>query len=150
MGSGKSTLGQAYAKKMGWQFIDTDSLIEEKEGTTISQMFVQYGENYFREKERVTLKELEKSHHCIIATGGGTPLFNPTIGQIGKVYFLDLPFQSILERMTNEERQKRPLFSNLSIAEQLYNERRERYLALADVVLDATRLPEDNIALMGT
>ena len=54
MGSGKSTIGGLLAKKMGMSFIDLDRYIEKQENRTISRIFEESGEAYFREKERET------------------------------------------------------------------------------------------------
>ena len=74
MGSGKSTIGRQLSEKLGMRFIDTDTYIEQKEGMTISQIFEEKGEEYFRELELETCRELSKLRGSIISTGGGTLL----------------------------------------------------------------------------
>ena len=58
MGSGKSTYGKLIANKLGYSFVDTDSFIERKEGRSISDIFADDGEDYFRSLETEVLKEL--------------------------------------------------------------------------------------------
>ena len=58
MGSGKSTVGRKAAKAVEYNFLDTDALIENEEGMTISKLFEEKGELYFREKETETIRKL--------------------------------------------------------------------------------------------
>jgi shikimate kinase len=77
MGSGKSSLGKKIASKMHWDFIDLDILIEEEEKKTISEIFKNSGENYFRNIETQALQKIILSKkNVIVALGGGTPCFN--------------------------------------------------------------------------
>ena len=72
MGVGKSTIGKKLARKLKLKFIDIDRLIEKKEKSSISEIFSQNGESYFRKIEKnITLEELKKDN-CVIALGGGT------------------------------------------------------------------------------
>ena len=73
MGSGKSTLGKRLAKKMSWEFLDMDKVLEEQEGMTVTQIFQEKGEAYFREAETQFLQGLDPSMNRIVATGGGAP-----------------------------------------------------------------------------
>ena len=71
MGSGKSTVGRLVAQDLDFQFVDTDSLIEEKAGIPITEIFSTEGEQAFRQLERETILELAKEEKRVIATGGG-------------------------------------------------------------------------------
>lgn len=79
MGAGKTTLGKALAQQTGLRFYDLDWYIEEKSGTTISQIFKQEGEAAFREKERQALHEVIETEDIVLAVGGGTPCFYDNI-----------------------------------------------------------------------
>ena len=71
MGSGKSTVGKSLAKKLQYNFIDIDKLIESKEETSINLIFKNKSENYFRKIEsEITLREL-KRNNSVISLGGG-------------------------------------------------------------------------------
>lgn len=73
MGSGKSTLGAALAQELGWEFYDTDKVIEAQTGKSIPQIFEEEGDASFRQRERETLQILFKnSPKAVIATGGGS------------------------------------------------------------------------------
>lgn len=79
MGAGKTTLGKVLAKQMGLRFCDLDWYIEEKSGTTISQIFKQEGEAIFRKKEQQALHEVIGTDDIVLAVGGGTPCFYDNI-----------------------------------------------------------------------
>jgi shikimate kinase len=75
MGSGKTTIGKPLSKRLGYQFVDQDDVIEKHYGMTISEVFANVGEPKFRETEREVLFELSKLENVVIATGGGCPCF---------------------------------------------------------------------------
>jgi shikimate kinase len=70
-GSGKTTIGQAVAERLGRTFLDLDQEIERREGRSISQIFGEKGELYFREKEHELTTELQLVGNMVIAPGGG-------------------------------------------------------------------------------
>jgi shikimate kinase len=71
MGSGKSTVGRSLAQRLGWRFADLDSLIEQRDGRTVSRIFTESGEAVFRAMEIEALtSSLRESRH-VIALGGG-------------------------------------------------------------------------------
>ena len=73
MGSGKSTLGARLARKIGYEFLDMDQLIEETAGMTVPGIFTELGETVFRKWEHDILLELVQREGVVIATGGGAP-----------------------------------------------------------------------------
>lgn len=110
MGAGKTTIGKAVAAKLGYEFIDTDIYIEEKEHMTIPEIFETKGEEYFRTLETAVLKELCDKKHCVIATGGGLPLRKENrelLRQVGTVYYLMADVDTIYERV--KDCKNRPL-----------------------------------------
>ncbi len=75
MASGKSTVGQLLASRLGLQFLETDLIIEEREGRSIEQIFTQSGEKYFRLQEKEVLKKLVYNKNSfVLSTGGGIVL----------------------------------------------------------------------------
>ncbi len=74
MGCGKSTIGALLAEKLGRRLVDTDELIVEQEGRSISEMFAAEGEGYFRDRELDVSRELGGQEDLIVACGGGLPL----------------------------------------------------------------------------
>ena len=77
-GSGKTTIGKQVAEKLGVEFIDVDNEIEMDERTTISEIFVQKGEAYFRQLERAKISELLNSFNGVLSLGGGSVLDETT------------------------------------------------------------------------
>jgi len=74
MGTGKTRVGRAVATRLGMTFVDLDDLIEAREGTTISEVFSEKGEPYFREVEAEVAAEAATLDRHVIATGGGVVL----------------------------------------------------------------------------
>ena len=70
-GTGKSTIGKLLAKKLEWKYLSTDQQIEERVGTTISDIVERKGWKYFRKLETQVIEKLKSSQNMIIDTGGG-------------------------------------------------------------------------------
>ena len=142
MGSGKTTVGRRLAAALDMQFVDMDLDIEKKTGMTVKEIFAEYGELHFRALETETVKELAQSNHFVIATGGGTLMQPQNVEGFhqggGTIYYLDVPLAALQERLKNDKR--RPLLQTpdrRAVIERLLNERRPKYLASADVIVDA-------------
>lgn len=102
MGSGKTTLGKAFAKAAGLEFIDLDWYIEERLHKTISKIFAEQGESGFREVERKLLHEAGDFEDVLIACGGGTPCFFDNMdymNQAGDTVFLDVSPEVLFRRL---------------------------------------------------
>ena len=114
MGSGKTSLGKLLARKLKFEFLDSDLLIEEQEKSSIQEIFSLKGESYFREKEHKVLLELgENNQPTVFSTGGGMPIFNDNISlmkRFGLVVFLDVPIGMLNFRLKNDV--KRPLLAS--------------------------------------
>ncbi|MFC4873699.1 shikimate kinase [Negadavirga shengliensis] len=136
-GSGKSTLGVELAKQLGFSFYDLDTLIEQREKSGISDIFSAKGEGYFRKLESAVLKGvLLRDESFILATGGGAPCFNENMALInehGLSVYLDVPLNQILNRLTSNQIEIRPLFAGLETGEiilklkNMYFERQKYY-----------------------
>lgn len=137
MGSGKTVVGGELAKITGRKFIDTDEMIEKEQGVTIKAIFAAHGEEYFRQLEYDCCKKVSTFKDCIVSTGGGALTFKrnaDVLKKSGKIVFLDADFDVICERIGNSS--TRPLFSDREKARALYDERKSKYLAAADIVID--------------
>ncbi len=116
MGVGKSTIGKKLSSKLGFDFIDTDSLFENRYKLNISTFFGKYGEDLFRKLENELLMSLLSHDNCVISTGGGLPCYKDSISEIndsGISVYLEMKEKVILSRLMNSK-QKRPLIENLS------------------------------------
>ena len=71
MGAGKSTIGRMLARELGYRFLDTDRIIEERCGANIPWIFDVEGEDGFRQRETAMLRELSQEPRTVLATGGG-------------------------------------------------------------------------------
>jgi shikimate kinase len=76
MGTGKSSVGQLVAAELGFEFVDTDALIEERTGRKISDIFAEAGEGLFRRLEAELVEQLGARSNAVISTGGGL-IVNP-------------------------------------------------------------------------
>lgn len=92
MGCGKTTVGGLLSEKLGREQVDTDALIEAREGRAISAIFAAEGEAYFRARELDISRELGQTSDRIISCGGGLPLREAAINALresGTVFWLD-------------------------------------------------------------
>ena len=116
MGTGKSVVAKELARKLKMEFIDMDQTIEEGLGISISDIFVRYGENYFRGQETKLVKELSQKENIVIATGGGTLLSSDNarmLGQAGEIVCLYADSQTIYNRV--KKKNDRPLLKGENI-----------------------------------
>ncbi len=114
MGTGKTTAGRLLATRLGFEFVDTDAIIEERHGP-IATIFDEFGETAFRAIEREVAAELAECSQLVIATGGGM-LLDPTnmalLSTTGRVFCLVATPETILERVaTDASRIERPLLA---------------------------------------
>ena len=131
MGVGKTTIGRRLAKKLSYKFIDVDKLIENKEGSSINQIFKDKSENYFRQLEiKMSLQELKKSR-SVISLGGGAFLNNSirrTVKNLSTSFWLDVDVDVLINRL--KKANKRPLLFNKNLKEtinKIYLERKNIY-----------------------
>lgn len=131
-GCGKTTIGKMLAEKLNREFIDTDLEIVKKDGRDIPTIFKESGEAYFRNLERQVLKDVGALSGKIIATGGGVVENSENyfaLKQNGKIFYLQ-------RKLENLDRKDRPLATDISAVESLFERRKEKYLAFADVNVD--------------
>ena len=138
MGSGKSILGKDLSKLYNIEFFDSDLEIEKKIGKSINQIFIDSGEEYFREIEEKVCIDLLKVENCIISLGGGS-IINSKIRKIIKKnsfsIYLKVDINVLLKRLKSSK--KRPLlkYSNKEDIKKLYNER-EIFYNKSDLVIN--------------
>ena len=116
MGSGKSSIGKQLAKELNIKHIELDDFIEESENITISGIFNNSGEDYFRELEEKYLQEIIKEDNILVSTGGGTPTIHglmDIMNNIGETIHLEWCTETLFERL-HQNKEKRPMISILS------------------------------------
>ena len=105
MGTGKSTVGRLLAEKIGYRFIDTDTLIEQQAGTTVSEIFATQGEKAFRQLETDLVKKLAEKSGLVVATGGGLVLDRENVTMLsrtGQIFCLTAAAEEILHRVSRQ------------------------------------------------
>ena len=148
MGSGKTLVGQALARRLGWAFRDFDQEVRFRVGLPIPEIFRQHGEAHFREMERVVGAELLKEEQVVLATGGGWP------ADIGRVDALPPGTFTVWLKVTPEEairraREEGPTRPLLAVPDPVERARellrdRERFYEKAELALDSVgRTPEE-------
>ena len=123
MGTGKSIIGRELSLKVNKKFIDLDSYIEEKEKDSINNIFQNKGDLYFRKQESKYLKEiLNNNTDLVLSVGGGTPCYFNNLDMIisnnNVSFYLKNSNIQLTSRLFNEKN-KRPLISNISSEEKL-------------------------------
>lgn len=150
-GSGKSTVGAALAKVLALDFIDTDKLIEEREGKAITDIFVVDGEPHFRAVELETLKHVLTLNDVVISLGGGAPISDQAQQLINSsestVIFLDVSLATAAPRVGFNR--DRPLLLGNPRAQwqALSDKRRPIYESLADVSIKVDDMSVEAIIL---
>lgn len=124
MGSGKSTLGRILAKRLGYDYLDFDQYLENKEGISIKQIFENKGEIYFRKKENFYVKELidQELTNTIISLGGGTPCYGNNMELIKNAKGISVYIQVSITELVNRlwsARSDRPLLAYQDTPEKL-------------------------------
>ena len=128
-------------------FVDTDRMIEEREGASISQIFGSRGEAVFRELETAVIQELAKRRGTVIATGGGVvlrPENMEILGKSGVLVLLHVELATVLARTRGHAH--RPLLNHPDAAarvETLMKERQPLYDAIPNCVETSGRTPQE-------
>ena len=146
MGTGKSTVGKKIAERLGWQFIDTDEVIEEKAGVTISNIFAKQGEAYFRALERRVIDSVCCGAGKIIATGGGAMTNEENAQRLqdsGTVICLTAAPEIILSRVQGNT--DRPLLHGENPLEKIKTmlTARAKSYAKVDITIDTSQISID-------
>jgi len=144
MGAGKSTIGRLLATRLGWEFLDLDTHLENRTGSTIPELFARHGEAHFRRLESTALASALGRSNTVLALGGGTPeeitnrlLIEQTPDTLA--IFLDAPFPTLFDRCMLQEI-ARPVLKDPVEAEQRFARRRPLYLRLARLIVDTSDL----------
>ena len=138
MGSGKSSIGKILAKKIGYNFVDIDKLIEEKEQKSINKIFEENGEKYFRETEEQITLDILKNRNTVVSLGGGA-IINKKISNIIKMnsynIYLEVNINILKKRLIKSK--NRPLIIKKDINKTLKELliKRESFYKKADLII---------------
>jgi chorismate synthase len=153
MGSGKSTVGAAVARRLGRPFTDLDQLVESRAGASITEIFATQGEPAFRKLESEALAQVVLKEAGVIAMGGGTVLNEGAwhlMRRHGAIFALTAPPEELARRLLRSERavQQRPLLAGADPIERLRQlvRDRQRFYARADLSLNTLGLSVEDAA----
>lgn len=154
MGCGKTTVGKNLARLCEFTFLDTDELIEEQQGRSISEIFASDGEAAFRDMETEVLEEMlaQKKEGLILSTGGGMALREENralLKQLGEVFYLKAEPETIYERVKGDT--KRPLLQceePLSRIQEMIVQRGPAYEDVAHQIIQVDEYKQQEIAEM--
>jgi len=149
MGSGKSTIGKSLANKLSLQFRDTDAVIEEQEKKTVSQIFIEDGEDAFRLIEKSVLRQELLTDDTVLALGGGAPISIDAQSALraikSHVVYLDISLANVSPRIGFNR--DRPLLLNNPRGQwqRLMEARRPIYESIADTIVDVNKRSQSEI-----
>jgi Shikimate kinase len=152
--TGKSTVGRILSTKLKIKYWDADSLVEKNMAMPIKEIVALHGWDYFRAKEKETIKTLTQKGACVIATGGGVVLDKENIDllkQAGVIVWLNAPLQDIVDRLNKDAQRAaiRPQFTAGNIFQETVDIMKQRlplYEAAADHSVDTTGKSVEQVA----
>ncbi len=148
MGAGKSAIGRRLGKRLGLSFVDADKEIEAAAGKSVTEIFNDHGEDYFRDGERRVIARLLENGPVVLATGGGAYMNEATRAEIadkGLSIWLKADLETLMERVSR--RDTRPLLQAgdpRQIMQTLMDERYPVY-ASADITIESRDVPHEII-----
>ncbi len=143
MGSGKTTIGRALAKRLNLRFVDADHEIEARTGASIPLIFEIEGEASFRQREADVIRDLSAQQGIVLATGGGAVLNEQSrryLHERGTVIYLRASVASILQRTSHDR--NRPLLQTAdpkAKIEELSRQRAPLYEEVAHIIVETGR-----------
>jgi len=153
MGSGKTTMGSRLSRKLGYEFLDMDQVIEETAAMTIPGIFQEHSEKVFRKWEHAILMELCQRDKVVIATGGGAPCHGEMMSIMNKngtTVYIKLSPAALKDRL-QQSKTERPLIKGKSeeeLLEYIHSKLKERevYYNQATLIIDGIKLGVDQLA----
>jgi shikimate kinase len=149
MGAGKTTVGALLAERLGWQFLDSDGVVESRAGMTVAEIFRTQGEAAFRELEAAAIQDAGSRTRLVLAVGGGALERPATRGFLAAlpdslVVFLDAPLETMMARCAGHEGGPvRPVLADRDRLAQRWSQRLPWYRHAHLTVDTADLAPED-------
>lgn len=140
MGVGKTSTSRVLSKKLGVREIDTDAMIVEMENKSISEIFAEEGEEYFRKKETELIDKIGEMSPCIISCGGGMAMREINVEkmkEIGQIVWLTATPETIYAHVKDST--NRPLLNgnmNVPYIKSLMDAREPKYRKAADIIIE--------------
>ncbi len=150
MGCGKTTLGRFISNSKGFEFVDTDDMIVEKEGRSINDIFATEGEAYFRQLETDVIKGMIGSvSNTVISVGGGLPVKEENralLRELGLCVYLRTSKAELVRRLKGDK--SRPLLAGGDVEKKiddLMSKRKDIYESTAELIVDTDGLSKAKI-----
>ena len=143
---GKSTVGVVLAKTMNKGFVDTDILIQQKEGRTLQDIINEHGNDYFHDVEERVLLDFDGENY-IVATGGSAIYFDRAMEKFkenGRIVYLKVSLDTVLTRLNNIKTRGVTLAKGQTLAD-LYNQRVPLYEKHADITIEADGMTVEQV-----
>lgn len=143
MGAGKSAVSERLSTVYAMKNVEMDQVIAEREGMSIPNIFAAHGEEYFRDLETELLAEMQSHKNTVISCGGGAVLRERNIREMkrnGRVVLLTASPETVYERVKDSD--DRPVLNgrkNVKGIKELMEQRRGRYEAAADIVINTEK-----------
>jgi shikimate kinase len=142
--TGKSSIGKKLAKKLSYDYLDTDTMVTGRQGQSVAEIVIKDGWQQFRKYEKEALQELQTRQQCVVATGGGAIVHSelwPQLKKQGKVIWLTASLDVLCDRIRNDQQTKvlRPSLTGKDVCKELEDILKERshlYEAAADCTID--------------
>jgi shikimate kinase len=131
--TGKSTVGRILSAKLKIAFWDADAMLEKSMAMPVKEIVALHGWDFFRAKEKETIKTLAQKNTCVIATGGGVVLAQENVDllkQVGVIIWLNAPLQDIVDRLNKDAQSAaiRPQFTDGNIVQETVDMMKQRIL----------------------
>lgn len=136
-GSGKTTVAKKLSQSTLKTLVDTDIIIEKRENKRIGDIFIEFGEEYFRELEKNIISEVGKEHNQVIATGGGSILKKENYNALKQNSII-----FYIRRDIEKLELGRPVAKTLEDLRNLYNNRKALYEKYADYIIENNNIEE--------
>jgi shikimate kinase len=152
-GCGKSSVAPRLARRLGWSYVDSDDVIEQRAGCSIRDIFEHEGEVGFRKREAEVLADLLQQENVVIASGGGAILAEENrrlIRAAGPVVWLRVSVTTLARRLGDRlSVQRRPSLTGKPITEEISEVlavREPLYRECATLIVDAEGERPDQVA----
>ena len=149
MGAGKTTIAKVLAKRLAYQFVDSDHEIEARTGVSLPTIFEIEGEEGFRKREAQVIEDLPSLRGRVVATGGGAVLRaenRVNLQGSGLVIYLNVPLQTLCERTRHDKNWPLLRVSDpLRKLKELHQQRDPLYRSIADLVVSGSRISAQSV-----